>query len=72
MAENVEPEPKKLRLSLQKPRPKSRFEHVDEKEISVICRRYVPPNTEKNTRWGMTMFNDWKSSRNRESEEIMP
>ena len=72
MAENVEPEPKKLRLSLQKPRPKSRFERVDEKEMSVICKGYIPPNTEKNTRWGVTVFNDWKSSRNRESEEKCP
>ena len=29
-------------------------------------------DTEKNTRWGMTVFNDWKSSRNRESEEKCP
>ena len=41
MAENVEPEPKKLRPSLQKLRPKSRFERVDEKEMSVICKGYV-------------------------------
>ena len=41
MAENVEPESKKLRLSLQKLRPKSRFERVDEKEMSVICKGYV-------------------------------
>ena len=40
MAENVEPEPKRLRLSLQKPRPKSRFERVDEKEMSVIFKGY--------------------------------
>ena len=67
--ENVAPKVKKLKLSLKRPRPGSCFEHVDEEEMSEICKGYVPPNTSKNTRWSFSIFNEWKSSRNRELVE---
>ena len=38
--------------------------------MSVICKGYVL--TLKRTLWGVTVFNDWQSSRNRESEEKFP
>ena len=63
------PKVKKLKLSLKNPRPGSRFEHVDEEEMSEICKGYVPPNTAKNTHWSLSVFIEWKSSRNRESVE---
>ena len=54
------PKPKKVRLSLQKPR----FERVSDEDMSTICKGYVPPNTAKNTKWSVTVFNEWKSARN--------
>ena len=61
--------PKRLKLSLKKPRPESRFGRVDEEEMSVICKGYVPPNTAKNTRWSMSVFNEWRSCRNKGPDE---
>ena len=54
MVENVEPEPKKLRLSLQKPRPKSRFERVDEKESQLFARATSKSQLEGD--WGDNSF----------------
>ena len=50
----VEPEPKKLRLSLQKPRPKSRFERVDEKENQLFARAMSTSQLEGD--WGDNSF----------------
>ena len=36
--ENVAPKVKKLKLSLKKPRSGSRFERVNEEEMSEICK----------------------------------
>ena len=54
--ENIMPKVKKLKLSPKKPRPGSRFECVDEEEMSEICiNGYMPPNTAKNTRWSLSV-----------------
>ena len=46
------------------PEPKKR------REGNVSYLQGLRPNTEKNTDWGVTVFNDWKSCRNRESEAL--
>ena len=56
-SDQPEPKRKKLAFSL-----KSRFQHVGDNEITEICKDYVPPNTEKNTRWSLSVFQKWKSS----------
>ena len=56
--DSVEPKRKKLRLLMNN--PPSRFERVDENEMAVICKGYVPPNTQKNTRWSLSVFNEWR------------
>jgi len=54
-----EPKRKKLALSLNK----RRFQRVDDGKMAAICKGYIPPNTEKNTRWSRTVIQEWKSSR---------
>ena len=54
-ASDVFAEGQKLKLSPKKPRPGSRFERVDEEEMSEICKGYVPPNTAKNTHWSLSV-----------------
>ena len=45
-------EPKRRRLSLKLPEEKkSRFDHKSKEEMEVIVKGFVPPNTEKNTRF---------------------
>ena len=58
--DHLESKRRKLALSLNK---KSRFQHIDDNEMASICKGYVPPNTEKNTRWSLSVFREWKSSR---------
>ena len=52
----------KVKLSLQKPCPGSHFVRVDEEEMSVICKGYVPPNIAKNTCWRVSTFNEWRTN----------
>ena len=68
--DSVEPKRKKLRLSLNK--PPSRFERVDENEMAVICKGYVQPNMQKNTRWSLSVFNEWKCCRNSSNDKKCP
>ena len=56
---------KKLKLLLQKPR----FECISDEDMSTICKGYVPPNTMKNTKWSVGVFNEWRWARNSDSSE---
>ena len=57
----LEPVAKKLKLSLKK---KSRFSvPVKEQEMSKVCERYTPANTQKNTAWALRVFSDWVKQR---------
>ena len=58
----VPPPSKKKKLSLGRPRfekPKSA------EEMQEIFKGYVPANTAKSTAWGVKVFQDWRSERNR-------
>ena len=59
--ENIQEANKKLSLSSGK---KSRFHYKTEKEMEELSRGYVPPNTEKNTKWATKCFKEWIFSRN--------
>ena len=72
--ENVDPEiediPKeRLKLSLSK---KNRFAYLQKEEMETIRKGYVPPNTEKNTKWALKCFNEWRYARNEKSSEKCP
>ena len=72
--ENVDPEiediPKKrLKLSLSK---KNRYAYIQKEEMETIRKGYVPPNTEKNTKWALKCFNEWRYARNEKSSEKCP
>ena len=40
--------------------------------MEAICKGYVPPNTEKNTKWALKCFNEWRYARNEKSNEKCP
>uniref|UniRef100_A0A1X7TLL5 ZMYM2-like/QRICH1 C-terminal domain-containing protein n=1 Tax=Amphimedon queenslandica TaxID=400682 RepID=A0A1X7TLL5_AMPQE len=61
MAEDM-PVPKKRRVSLSA--PKSRFVYKSEEEMDAIKKGFVPPNTEKNTKWAQKCFIEWLNERN--------
>ena len=61
----------KKRLSLSLRSNSKRFVHVSSQEMNLISSGYVPPNTEKNTRWALKVFNEWRFSRE-ETEDRCP
>ena len=67
--EEAGPRTKRPRLSLSL---KKCFEAVREEDMENICRGYVPPNTEKNTKWAVKCFNEWISFRNQAEGEKCP
>ena len=72
--ENVDPKiqdvPKmRLKLSLTK---KNRFAYIQKEEMETIRKGYVPPNTEKNTKWALKCFNEWRYTRKEKSSEKCP
>jgi hypothetical protein len=40
-----------------------------DKDMAVISKGYVNPNTSKNTQWALKIFNEWKAYRNENYEE---
>ena len=39
-------------------------------KMSEICKGYVPPNTEKATKWALTVFHCWRSQRNAKARGV--
>ncbi len=59
---------KKVSLSLKK-KPDSRFAHVTSDDMCSFSAGYVPPNTEKCTKWSLKVFGDWIASRKGSDDE---
>lgn len=47
-------------------RARDDFEHVSNDDMTTIYKGYVPPNRAKNTKWSVTVFQEWMSARNKE------
>lgn len=64
--ENASPKPKrrKLSLSTNKGKKTTRFNFKTQEEIEDLSKGYIPPNTEKNTKWAKSVFTDWVAQRN--------
>ena len=49
----------------KKPGLSERFKNpTSDEAMKTITKGYVPPNTQKNTSWAMTVFNEWRLPRN--------
>ena len=60
----MEPPPKKAKRD-SSPEAGSRFPSPKSSpKMSEICKGYVPPNTDKATKWALTVFRCWRNQRN--------
>ena len=58
--------PKRVKhAKAKKPGLTERFQNpTSDEAMKTITKGYVPPNTQKNTSWAMTVFNEWRLARN--------
>ena len=63
---NEAPPPKRMHIeSAEGESAVGRFEDlVSTEQLQEICKGYMPKNTEKNTKWAMSIFNSWVKCRN--------
>ena len=64
-----EPRKKKLKLATSQ---KERFKYVSTEEMSELSKSFVPANTEKNTRWALKCFCEWRSARSGSDKDSCP
>ena len=63
------PPPRRKQLSLAK-KSSQRWEFLDECAEGALSKKYVLKNTEATTKWALSNFMDWKSSRNSANPEM--
>ena len=70
--ENDDFQPPKKRLSLPVHKSKQRFAEVtSSEELDRVSKSFVPKNTEKNTKWALSTFQQWILSRNQRCADTL-
>ena len=61
--------PKKYKRSQKKSSSERFGSKTSEAEISEVTKGYTPANTKRSTNWAVTVFNDWRASRELQGSE---